>query len=306
MTIDTPQRQTPSYLMNLFKEVGFRPDVRRGQNFLIDLNLVHLIHETAQLEANDVVLEVGTGTASLTAAMAGQAGSVVTVEIDSALYRLAQEHLIPFDNVTLLHFDALKNKNQLNAELLEVVRDRLARQPNARFKLVANLPFQVATPVISNLLASDIPPASMTVTIQKELADRFCASPGTKDYGALSVWIQSQCRVTLVRVLPPSVFWPRPKVHSAIVHIELDHDRRADIPDLAFFHHFVRAVFFHRRKFLRRVLHAAFKSHVSKPEIDEIMQQLDFDANTRAETLDIETIKKLSEAFRAKAPEWRL
>ena len=160
--------------------------------------------------------------------------------------------------------------------------------------------------VISNLLACDIPPATTTVTIQKELADRICASPGNKDYGALSVWIQSQCRTSLVRVMPPSVFWPRPNVQAAIIHIELEPERRAQIPDLAFFHQFVRAVFFHRRKFMRRVLQGAFKGHLSKPEIDEIMHQLAFAANTRTETLDIATIFKLCEAFRAKVPQWKL
>ena len=106
--------------------------------------------------------------------------------------------------------------------VLETVRAEMAKIPDARFKLVANLPYSVATPVISNLLASDLPPSSMTVTIQKELAERIVARPRTKDYGSFSVWVQSQCSATIVRELAPSVFWPRPKVTSAILQIVLD------------------------------------------------------------------------------------
>jgi 16S rRNA (adenine1518-N6/adenine1519-N6)-dimethyltransferase len=249
--------QTLSYLLRRFEEAGIHPKTRHGQNFLIDLNLLRLLIDAAQLGPDDVVLEVGTGTGSLTVQMAPLVAAVVSVEIDAQMHQLASETLIEATNVRLLRLDALKNKNRLRAELLDAVRQELAVDPRRRFKLVANLPFNVATPVISNLLLTDIVPHSMTVTIQKELADRIMAQPGTKDYGALSIWIQSQCRVELIRLLPPTAFWPRPKVTSAIIHIRFDPDLRERIPDLRFFHDFTRAMFFHRRKFLRSQLLSA-------------------------------------------------
>ncbi len=155
---------------------------------------------------------------------------MVSVEISAELHQLAQEELIDCDNVTLLRRDALKNKNRLNPDMLEAVAKHLAVDPCRRLKLVANLPYNIATPVISNLLSTDITPYSMTVTIQKELADRITARPRTKDYSALSVWIQSQCEAEVMRILPPTVFWPRPKVHSAIMHIVPQPEKRAGFP----------------------------------------------------------------------------
>jgi 16S rRNA (adenine1518-N6/adenine1519-N6)-dimethyltransferase len=138
----------------------------------------------------------------------------------------------------------------------------------------------------------------MTVTVQKELADRIVAHPCSKDYGALGVWVQSQCRVELVRTLPPSVFWPRPKVTSAIVHLEVDGQLRGRISDLAFFHDFVRALFLHRRKFLRSALAAAVKDQLDKPAVDQILQQAGFQPDCRAEQLEWPAILRLSDAVR--------
>jgi 16S rRNA (adenine1518-N6/adenine1519-N6)-dimethyltransferase len=163
------------------------------------------------------------------------------------------------------------------------------------------LPYNVATPLISNLLALDVPPRTMTVTIQKELADRIIAKPGTKDYGSLSIWVQSQCRAEVVRIMPPSVFWPRPKVDSAIVHIELDDALRGRIADRRFFQDFIRSLFFHRRKFLRSELVSVAKNRLDKPDVDRILAALGLDGSARAETLDVEAVLALSEAFRA---EW--
>jgi 16S rRNA (adenine1518-N6/adenine1519-N6)-dimethyltransferase len=291
-------RQTQSYLIRRFAEAGLRPQVRHGQNFLIDLNLLELLADSADLGPDDVVLEIGTGLGSLSAIMAGRAAAVVTVEIDPYLHQLASEELIDCPNVTLLHQDALHNKNTISATVLDSVRARLAEAPGRRFKLAANLPYNIATPVLTNLLASDLPPRTMTVTIQKELADRLVAVPSTPDYGALAVWVQSQCNVTIVRVMPPAVFWPRPKVHSAIVHIELDEARRAAIPDLAFFHSFARAVFQHRRKLLRGVLRGILGDRLSKPEIDDVMAGLELSSTARAEELGVTAILALCEAVR--------
>lgn len=293
-----PPRQTISFLQKRFREVGLEPDKRHGQNFLIDLNLLELLVRTADVGPNDVVLEVGTGTASLTTRLAERAAAVVTVEIDEHLHLLASEELIDFTNVTLLHQDALRNKNNLHPNVLNAVRERLAESPERQFKLAANLPYNVATPILSNLLSTDITPVSMTATIQKELAERIVAPPRTKDYSALSIWMQALCDVEIVRIMPPDVFWPRPKVESAIMHIVPRPEKRAKIPDLAYFHEFVRSLFFHRRKFLRSVLIAAHKDRLSKSDIDAVMAEHRFDANTRAEELDVPTILALGESLR--------
>ncbi len=299
MPTGSSRNQTLSFLMRRFEAAGIRPYTRFGQNFLIDLNLQRVLMEAAELEPHDVVLEVGTGTGSLTVLMAAQVAAVVTVEIDRQLFQLAGEELFELQNVTMLCLDALKNKNRLDPSMLEAVDAQLGAASGRCFKLVANLPFNVATPVLSNLLALDAPPRTMIATIQKELAERITARPRTKDYGALSIWMQSQCRVKIVRTLPPTVFWPRPKVTSAIIGITLDDTLRNRIPNRSFFHTFVRSIFFHRRKFLRSGLLSAFKKRLGKPEVDGILAQMGIAQTTRSEELDVDTILALCEVVRA-------
>jgi 16S rRNA (adenine1518-N6/adenine1519-N6)-dimethyltransferase len=299
-------RQTKTFLLERFREMGIRPATRHGQNFLIDLNLQRVIVDAAELTAEDVVLEVGTGTGALTAMMAAQAAAIVTVEIDAHLFELASEQLIDLPNVTMLRLDALRNKNTLDNRVMDAVGERLAEGAGRRFKLVANLPYNIATPVLSNLLLARHVPHSMTVTIQKELADRIAAAPSTKDYSALSVWIQSQCAVEIVRVLPPSVFWPAPKVSSAIIRVTVDPQRRAAIRDLAYFHQITKALFLHRRKFLRANMLAAMKQHLEKEQVDGIIDEMGFAPDTRTEQLDVTTLIALADRLRTAAPDWKL
>lgn len=299
-------RQTKTFLIERFREMGIQPASRHGQNFLIDLNLHRVIIDAAELTKDDVVLEVGTGTGALTTLMAQRAGAVVTVEIDHHLFELASEQLLEYPHVTMLNFDALKNKNQFDPRVMDAVRERLSEAPGRQFKLVANLPYNIATPVLTNLQLCPHVPRTMVATIQKELGDRIVAKPWSKDYGALSVWMQCQAATEIVRIMPPSVFWPAPKVDSAIVKIVVDLEKRAAIPNLKYFHQFVKAIFLHRRKFLRANIVAAMKQHLSKAEIDEILNEMQLGDEARTEQLDVPTLLRLTELVRARAPDWKL
>ncbi len=185
------ERQTRTMLMSLFQENGFHPRTDLGQNFLIDLNLIEYILDSAELCRDDVVLEIGTGTGGLTTALASRAGAVVTVEVDHRVFALAAQVVAHLKNVTLLNCDALKNKNHFSQTVLDAIGDQLAVSQHRRLKLVANLPYCIATPVISNLVASEIPWESMIVTIQlEELAEQDSVETLFRALRErLSVWI---------------------------------------------------------------------------------------------------------------------
>lgn len=292
--------------MEMFEKHGLHPRHDLGQNFLIDLNLISYIVETADLEAHDVVLEIGAGTGGMSAFLSVRAGAVVSVEIDKNMYMMAQEAIEGRDNVTLLNCDALKNKNNFAPEVLEIVRARLAAIPNSRLKLVANLPYCVATPVMMNLVASDLPWVSMFVTIQYELGDKMRAQPGDEGYGALSVYLQSQARVRLLKKFGPAVFWPRPTVDSAVVGIIRDTARQDQIEDREFFHDFIRRVFTQRRKHLRSTLVGMYSKELSKQDVDAILTSLGFADNVRAETLEPDILVRISNVVGKAVNEKRL
>lgn len=281
------ERQTRSHLMRLFERHGFHPRTNLGQNFLIDLNIVEFVVRAAELTRDDVVLEVGAGTGGMTTFLASQASHVISVELDRNMALLAREAIAPYANVTLLNQDALKNKNHFSPDVLAEIDRQLAATPARRLKLVANLPYSVATPVISNLVATELPWVRMVVTIQYELGLRMQAGPRSEDYGGLSVWLQSQCQVELLKKLGPTVFWPRPKVDSAVMQITPDPQARARIRDRAFFHDYVRRVFNYRRKLLRSVICGMYRKDLEKPEIDALLAELGLAESARAEELDV-------------------
>ena len=275
--------------MDLFAEHGFNPRTDLGQNFLIDLNIIDFIVDEAELTSNDVVLEVGAGTGGMTSFLAQTAAAVISVELDTNMHMLASQIAEPYENVTLLHCDALKNKNHFNPVVLEAVERELAVDPNRRLKLVANLPYSIATPVVSNLVATDLDWNRMVVTIQYELGLRMRAKPGASHYGSLSVWLQSQCRVKLLKKLGPTVFWPRPQVNSAIMKITPNRGAASQIADRRFFQDYIRRLFHQRRKLLRSVLVGMYRKQLGKTEIDELLSSMGFEDNARAEELPVET-----------------
>jgi 16S rRNA (adenine1518-N6/adenine1519-N6)-dimethyltransferase len=290
-------RQTLSYLRNLFAERGLKPKNKLGQNFLIDLNLLDLLIRTAELGPEDFVLEIGSGTGSLTARLAESAGAVFSVEIDPAFYSLASETAAGRENVRLLHADILKNKNQLNPEILAALADFRTRSGASRFKLVANLPYAVATPVIANFLIIDADLERLVVMVQWEMAERLTARPGIKDYNALSVLVQSLADVEIVRQLPPAAFWPRPQVASAIVRIRPDKKKRVRVGDVAQFRNFLRELYVHRRKNLRGALAGLPSGRIAKEEVDRKLEELGLPGTARSETLDVEQHLVLCAAF---------
>lgn len=321
-------RQTRSHLVQLFEQQGLRPRHELGQNFLVDLNLLDLIVRHARLSSADVVLEVGAGTGSLTERLAQAAGHVVAVECDPHVFGHLQQVVGHLPQVTLLNIDALANKHTLAPQVLSAVQSALERvtqheagwsvppadaadnpwvlqRREVTLKLVANLPYHIATPVISNLVASSLPWSRMVVTIQWELAERMRARAGTAEYGALSVWLQSQARLKLIRKLPPTVFWPPPKVDSAVLVIERDAVAQAVIQDRAFFHDFLRDIFTQRRKRLLGVLAgfctSAWSSHCrrgrSRPELEQVFDELNIPREARAEQLEVNTLVALANAL---------
>lgn len=290
-------RQTRTHLMGLFEKIGLHPRSDLGQNFLIDLNVLEYVVKNAELTDRDVVLEVGAGTGGMTAFMAKEAAAVVSVEFDRNMAAMAREATAGFPNVTLINADVLKNKNNFRPEVLDALRAELAKDPDPRLKLVANLPYNIATPVVSNLVASDLPWVRMVVTIQLELGQRMAAGPGRSNYGALSVWLQSQAYVKVLKRLPPSVFWPRPKVNSAIVKLTPAPNKAGVIADRRFFQDFLRRLFVQRRKMMRSVLVSMFRKELDKPEVDAILDELGHGPKDRAEELEPYKLVKLANRF---------
>jgi 16S rRNA (adenine1518-N6/adenine1519-N6)-dimethyltransferase len=295
-------RQTLSYLRTLFEERGIRPKSKLGQNFLIDLNVLDVIVAAAELSKDDLVVEVGSGTGSLTARLCEQAGAVLSVEIDPAFYEMVRELLHDRDNLVLLHADVLKNKNEIRPEIFAQIEELRGRFNCSRIKIVANLPYAVAVPVISNFLLSDLPVEREVVMVQWEIAERLMSRPGTKDYGALAVLTQSLTDVEPVRRrLPPAVFWPRPQVASAVVRVRPNSAKRAHVVEavgsVGALRNFLRDLYVHRRKNLRGALAGSPAGRRPKEEVDRKLAELDIEGTVRAEDLDPEQHLRLARAF---------
>ncbi|UCF15345.1 MAG: ribosomal RNA small subunit methyltransferase A [Phycisphaerales bacterium] len=239
--------QTKQQIRQLLLSAGISPNRRLGQHFLIDLNLMRLLVDSANIEKNDVVLEVGCGTGSLTEALAERAGRVIAVELDRKLAEIAAERLSDAENVDVVNADILQSKHTLSPYVTGAIaqaRERFA----GRFLLVGNLPYNVASPVMLNLAMGKPRADEMYVTVQKEVADRMSAGAGSADYGILSILLAATGDVRTIRVLKPAVFWPRPQVDSAMVSYVRDGARSGRIADMEIFCETVHLFMSHRRK----------------------------------------------------------
>ncbi|MDP6381119.1 MAG: 16S rRNA (adenine(1518)-N(6)/adenine(1519)-N(6))-dimethyltransferase RsmA, partial [Phycisphaerae bacterium] len=240
--------QTQTEIQTLLENAGIHPSRRFGQNFLIDGNLMNILVASADLAALDVVLEVGAGTGNLTELLAARAGCVISVEVDAGLAEIARDRLAGAANVEILHTDVLKSKHHIDSGLMARVSERLAEGAGRRFKLVANLPYSVASPLLAELLLHRPVPVLMVFTVQMEVAERIAASPGSRTYGPLAVILQALGAVEIIRRLPASVFWPRPRVSSAMVRIVPSDEKRGRIRDIPLFRTVIEGLFGYRRK----------------------------------------------------------
>jgi 16S rRNA (adenine1518-N6/adenine1519-N6)-dimethyltransferase len=242
--------QTKRQIQELLLSAGVSPNRRLGQHFLVDLNLMALLVDAARIESNDVVLEVGCGTGSLTEALVERARRVVAVELDRTLAGIAESRLAGAANVKIIQGDALSGKGMLNPAVVEALNEATAAA-NGRLLLVSNLPYDVASSVMIDMVQGPLIADSMTVTVQREVAERMTAAPGGKAYGTLSIFLGATSQVETVRVLKPSVFWPPPGVDSAIVRVIREPQKARRIESMEALSEAVSLFMGHRRKMLR-------------------------------------------------------
>lgn len=276
--------QTKRQVQQLLTSAGTGPHRRFGQNFLVDLNLARLLLDSAGIGPDDVVLEVGPGTGSLTEALAQRAGSVVAVEIDRTLAQIVQSQLAEAGNVKLIQDDALSRKGMLNPKVSEALT-AAQQQSFGRLLLVANLPYDVASALMLNLVKGPVVADEIVVTVQKEVGDRMAAGPSSKDYGILSVLLGATGTVEILRVLKPSVFWPPPKVNSAIVRFVRREEKCRQIDDMTVFGDVASLFLGHRRKMLRACAKRAGGALASQERWMELFERCQIDPTHRPEQL---------------------
>lgn len=276
---------SPRVLKELLARHGFSFSKSLGQNFLIDENILYKIVRGAEITDKDRVLEIGPGVGTLTRALAQRAADVTAIEIDSTLLPILDETLGGFSNVRIIHGDILK----LN--LTELIQDVLQGQP---FKVVANLPYYITTPIIMRFLEEEQPFSSITVMIQKEVAERMAAKPGTKEYGALSAAVQFFTRPRIIGKVPASVFMPPPKVDSIVINLERRDEPAVAVGSRQDFFRVVKAVFSQRRKTLLNTLYSAKLVDLDKDELKEKLQSLGIDPQRRGETLSLEELASIA------------
>ena len=231
--------------------MGVRPNKRHGQNFLIDQNLMRYLVDAASLAPDDLVLEVGPGTGSMTQEIASRGCRIIAVEIDTTVAAIARGELAEFPNVQLIHTDILQTKNLIAPDITKLIMSRL--RGSGRFVLVSNLPYNAGTPVMMNLITDEPHADAMYVTVQKEVAQRMTAAAGEPAYGTLSIMMAATGNAKMLKTLKPTCFWPQPDVDSAMVAWVRDKDKAAAIKDIHLLSDVVALFMQHRRKMLRAV-----------------------------------------------------
>lgn len=284
--------QTLGEIRSLLAAAGLAPQHRFGQNFLIDLNLLGKLVMAAEVTAADTVLEVGPGTGSLTECLLERGARVIAVEIDHGLQRLLRQRLAAHPRFTLVQGDALASKHRVNPQALEALAER-PPEPGGHYKLVANLPYQIATPLLVDLL--HVTPAfeRLVCTIQREVGERLAAPARDPQYGPVSVLVQLLADVTPLAILPPSVFWPQPQVESVMLVLRPRPATQTGITDAVGLAAFVQRGFQQRRKMLRRV----FREVRDELALRRAFAQAEVSPDTRAEELSPAQWRALFDGF---------
>ncbi|MCJ7779039.1 MAG: 16S rRNA (adenine(1518)-N(6)/adenine(1519)-N(6))-dimethyltransferase RsmA, partial [Sedimentisphaerales bacterium] len=264
-----------------------------GQNFLIDLNLMRLLVDNANIGNDDIVLEVGCGTGSLTQALAERAGKVIAVELDETLAKIAARELAKAGNVEVINADILESKNTINRTVSDAI-EQARKNRSGRFLLVSNLPYSVASPLMMNLITSSIVTDAMHVTVQKEVADRMTAGPGDKHYGTLSIHMAATGDVKTERVLKPTVFWPQPQVDSAMISFVRRKDKISRIYNMELFSKVIGLFMQHRRKMLKGCVKFVAGKLAEIDNWSEIFERCRIDPHNRPEQLRPEDFISIS------------
>ncbi len=269
------------------KKHGFQFNKKLGQNFLIDQNILHKIVDGANITKEDGVLQIGPGIGTLTQELAKRAKKVVAIEIDQHLLPILQDTLKDFDNIEVIHGDILKMP----------LRDILYHKfENRKIKVVANLPYYVTTSIVMKLLEEELPIDSITIMIQKEVAERMNAAPGGKDYGALSVAVQFYANPHRIATVPSNVFIPQPKVDSIVIGLDILDKPKVEVSNRKLFFQVVKAAFGKRRKTLLNALSTGSLG-IEKQEVLEVLNGVEIDSKRRGETLSLQEFADIANSI---------
>lgn len=280
-----PTLGNPQNTIAVLQKYNFSFQKKFGQNFLIDTHVLDKIIASAEITKNDMVLEIGPGIGTMTQYLACAAGKVVAVEIDKTLIPILEDTLSEYDNVQIINQDVLK------VNLAKLAEEENGGKP---IKVVANLPYYITTPIIMGLFENHVPLKSITVMVQKEVADRMQVGPGTKDYGAVSLAVQYYAKPYIVANVPPNCFMPRPKVGSAVIRLERYEEPPVQVADEKLMFRIIRASFNQRRKTLVNGLKNSPEIQFTKEEIEAAIETLGKGASVRGEALTLEEFARLS------------
>lgn len=281
-----PTLGNPQETIAVLQKYNFAFQKKFGQNFLIDPRVLEKIIKAAEITEDDCVLEIGPGIGTMTQHLACAAKKVIAVEIDRALIPILQDTLSGWDNVKIINEDVMK------VDLAKLAEEENGGKP---LKVVANLPYYITTPIIMGLFETHVPLKSITVMVQKEVADRMQVGPGTKDYGALSLAVQYYAKPYIVANVPPNCFMPRPKVGSAVIRLERYEEPPVKVIDEKLMFRIIRASFNQRRKTLANGLKNSAELDFTKEEIAEAITAIGKEPGVRGETLTLEEFARLAD-----------